>query len=134
MRWKQWRGKVILSTQTPEFQVIKGDDLKSKKIFAREMEWGPNIDFQKMFDLIKKVAIEGRLMVEEMIKKVAFAHGGAIRKASCRTTHERVQANWIVSIRHLDCTNTISLCSLSSWKSMKFSSFFFATKQKTEKK
>ncbi|CAF1745979.1 unnamed protein product [Brassica oleracea var. botrytis] len=34
------------------------------------MDWGANTDFQKVFDLILKVAVEGKLKPEGMIKRV----------------------------------------------------------------
>lgn len=49
---------------------LKGEDLRSRVGFVRNMEWGMNTDFQKVFDLILKVAVDGKLKEDEMIKKV----------------------------------------------------------------
>ncbi|GER42128.1 hypothetical protein STAS_18891 [Striga asiatica] len=35
-----------------------------------EMDWGGNTDFQKVFDLLLQVAVDGKLKPEEMIKRV----------------------------------------------------------------
>nr|GEZ89872.1 hypothetical protein [Tanacetum cinerariifolium] len=42
----------------------------SKTEFVKEMEWGMNTDFQKVFDLILEVASNNRLSEDEMIKRV----------------------------------------------------------------
>ncbi|CAN7068354.1 unnamed protein product [Brassica rapa subsp. trilocularis] len=65
-----WRGKMITFSGDPELQVVEGDDLRTKTRFVRRMKWGMNTDFQKVFDLILKVAVDGRLKPEEMIKRV----------------------------------------------------------------
>ncbi|CAH8389914.1 unnamed protein product [Eruca vesicaria subsp. sativa] len=65
-----WRGKLITFSETPELHLVEGDDLRSKTEFVRDMDWGGNTDFQKVFDLILKVAVEGKLKPEEMIKRV----------------------------------------------------------------
>ncbi|KAM1238606.1 hypothetical protein ACFX2I_039294 [Malus domestica] len=48
-----WKGKVITFSR-----------------FIKEMEWGANTDFQKVFDLILQVAVNGRLKPEHMIKRI----------------------------------------------------------------
>ncbi|KAF2572580.1 hypothetical protein F2Q70_00003337 [Brassica cretica] len=65
-----WRGKLITFSRTPELHLVQGDDLRSKTQFVRDMDWGANTDFQKVFDLILKVAVEGKLKPEGMIKRV----------------------------------------------------------------
>ncbi|VVB14791.1 unnamed protein product [Arabis nemorensis] len=65
-----WRGKLITFSENPELHLVKGDDLRRKTEFVRRMEWDMNTDFQKVFDLILKVAVEGRVKPEEMIKRV----------------------------------------------------------------
>ncbi|XP_022156031.1 uncharacterized protein LOC111023003 [Momordica charantia] len=65
-----WKGKVITFSESPELHLIKGNSLKSKSDFVREMEWGMNTDFQKVFDQILRVAVDGKLKEEEMIKRV----------------------------------------------------------------
>uniref|UniRef100_A0A1J3CS17 DUF2828 domain-containing protein n=1 Tax=Noccaea caerulescens TaxID=107243 RepID=A0A1J3CS17_NOCCA len=65
-----WRGKLITFSENPELHLVEGDDLRSKTEFVRTMRWGMNTDFQKVFDLILRVAVEGRLKAEEMIKRV----------------------------------------------------------------
>ncbi|TYK16024.1 GPI inositol-deacylase PGAP1-like protein [Cucumis melo var. makuwa] len=65
-----WKGKVITFSANPELHVIQGDSLKSKAEFVKTMHWGVNTDFQKVFDQILKVAVDGKLKEEQMIKRV----------------------------------------------------------------
>lgn len=65
-----WKGKVITFSENPQFHLVKGDDLRSKTEFVRQMEWGYNTNFQKVFDLILKVAVEGKQSADQMIKRV----------------------------------------------------------------
>ncbi|XVF81471.1 hypothetical protein PTKIN_Ptkin15bG0157800 [Pterospermum kingtungense] len=65
-----WKGKLITFSRNPELQSVEGQNLKEKTRFVRSMRWGINTDFQKAFDLILKVAVQGKLKPEEMIKKL----------------------------------------------------------------
>ncbi|KAG6388999.1 hypothetical protein SASPL_150436 [Salvia splendens] len=65
-----WKGKVITFSENPKLQKVEGESLKSKTEFVRRMEWGMNTDFQKVFDVILKVAVKGKLKTEEMIKRL----------------------------------------------------------------
>ncbi|KAI4344880.1 hypothetical protein L6164_012064 [Bauhinia variegata] len=65
-----WKGKIITFSENPQLHIIQGDTLKSKTQFIREMEWGANTDFQKVFDRILEVAVEGNLTDDQMIKRV----------------------------------------------------------------
>ncbi|KAL1532956.1 hypothetical protein AAHA92_32907 [Salvia divinorum] len=65
-----WKGKVITFSNNPRLQRVEGESLKSKTEFVRRMEWGMNTDFQKVFDVILKVAVRGKLKAEEMIKRL----------------------------------------------------------------
>ncbi|GKV19028.1 hypothetical protein SLEP1_g29328 [Rubroshorea leprosula] len=65
-----WNGKVITLSENPELHLIEGDSLKAKTEFIREMEWGDNIDFQKVFDQILVVATEGKLNEEQSVKRI----------------------------------------------------------------
>ena len=67
---KPWKGKVITFSESPELHLIEGEDLESKCEFMREMEWGNKTDFEKVFDLILRVAVKGNLKPEEMIKRL----------------------------------------------------------------
>ncbi|XP_004301740.1 PREDICTED: uncharacterized protein LOC101301018 [Fragaria vesca subsp. vesca] len=67
---KPWKGKVITFSEKPELHFIKGEDLGSKCKFMRDMKAGFNTDFQKVFDLILRVAVKGNLKPDEMIKRV----------------------------------------------------------------
>ncbi|XP_024640575.1 uncharacterized protein [Medicago truncatula] len=65
-----WKGKVITFSEEPQLHVIKGDNLKSKTQFVRDMDWGMNTDFQKVFDRILEVAVNGNLKEDQMIKRI----------------------------------------------------------------
>ncbi|PSR84727.1 protein of unknown function DUF2828 protein [Actinidia chinensis var. chinensis] len=65
-----WKGKLITFSANPTLQMVNGDDLRSKTEFVRGMEWGMNTDFQKVFDLILQVAVNGKLSGDQMIKRV----------------------------------------------------------------
>ncbi|OMO95317.1 hypothetical protein COLO4_15988 [Corchorus olitorius] len=65
-----WKGKVITFSENPELHLIKGDTLKAKTEFVRRMDWGGNTDFQKVFDQILSVAVEGKLSEEQLIKRI----------------------------------------------------------------
>ncbi|XP_010419887.1 PREDICTED: uncharacterized protein LOC104705568 [Camelina sativa] len=65
-----WKGKLITFSQNPAMHLVKGDDLFSKTQFVRNMQWNMNTDFQKVFDLILRVAVERKLKPEDMIKRV----------------------------------------------------------------
>ncbi|KAL2940887.1 hypothetical protein RDABS01_029237 [Bienertia sinuspersici] len=70
MSHEPWKGKVITFSENPQMHLIKGDDLRSKTEFIRNMGWGSNTDFQKVFDVILSVAVQGKLAKEKMIKRV----------------------------------------------------------------
>ncbi|KAI4304887.1 hypothetical protein MLD38_040346 [Melastoma candidum] len=65
-----WKGKVITFSKNPQLHVIKGEGLRAKVDFVRSMDWGENTDFQKVFDRILRLSVEGHLKPEDMVKKV----------------------------------------------------------------
>ena len=65
-----WKGKLITFSENPQLHVIEGDTLELKTRFIRNMEWGCNTDFQKVFDRILEVAVEGKLTDDQMIKRI----------------------------------------------------------------
>ncbi|OWM73403.1 hypothetical protein CDL15_Pgr026502 [Punica granatum] len=66
-----WKGKVITFSESPQLHLIEGDDLAAKSRFVRHMEeWGYNTDFQKVFDLILKVAKNGKLSSDQIVKRI----------------------------------------------------------------
>ncbi|KAK7274978.1 hypothetical protein RIF29_16082 [Crotalaria pallida] len=65
-----WKGKVITFSENPELHLIKGDNLESKTEFVRNMSWGYNTNFQKVFDRILEVAVNGNLKEDQMIRTV----------------------------------------------------------------
>ncbi|VVB14474.1 unnamed protein product [Arabis nemorensis] len=91
---KPWKGKMITFTHKPE---VKGKDLKSKTRFVKNMEWGINTDFQKVFDLILKVAVDGKLKSEDMIKRVFVFSDMEFDQASCspwETDYKRIVSKY----------------------------------------
>ncbi|KAE9454797.1 hypothetical protein C3L33_13315, partial [Rhododendron williamsianum] len=77
-----WKGKLITFSHNPTLQMVLGNDLRSKTDFVRRMEWGMNTDFQKVFDLILEVAVNGKLTEEQMIKRVFVFSDMEFDKAS----------------------------------------------------
>ncbi|XP_010934578.1 uncharacterized protein [Elaeis guineensis] len=65
-----WKGRVITFSAEPEMHRIRGDSLKEKTEFIRTMNWGMNTDFQKVFDKMLAVAVEGGLPAERMVRRV----------------------------------------------------------------
>ncbi|PIN10156.1 hypothetical protein CDL12_17256 [Handroanthus impetiginosus] len=65
-----WRGHVITFSQEPQLHLIKGGNLRSKTEFMRGMAVGFNTDFQKVFDRILEVAVNGKLSEDKMIKRL----------------------------------------------------------------
>nr|XP_043630544.1 uncharacterized protein LOC122601875 [Erigeron canadensis] len=65
-----WKGHVITFSQYPQLHLIEGRDLKSKIEFIRKMDWGGNTDFQRVFDRMLDVALNGKLGEDEMVKRV----------------------------------------------------------------
>lgn len=65
-----WKGKLITFSGSPKLQKVEGDTLKEKTKFVRNMSWGMNTNFQKVFDRILEVAVEGNLSEDKMLKRV----------------------------------------------------------------
>ncbi|KAK2966033.1 hypothetical protein RJ640_012292 [Escallonia rubra] len=65
-----WKGKLITFSADPELQKLECDTLLAKTEFVRKMDWGVNTDFQKVFDRILEIAVEGELSEDQMIKRV----------------------------------------------------------------
>ncbi|CAH8323220.1 unnamed protein product [Eruca vesicaria subsp. sativa] len=65
-----WKGKVITFSENPQLHVVTGSSLREKTEFVKEMDWGMNTDFQKVFDRILEVAVENKLTNDQMIKRL----------------------------------------------------------------
>ncbi|CAL9031509.1 unnamed protein product [Prunus brigantina] len=67
-----WNGKVITYNENPRLVSIQGDDLKSKYEFMTTKlgPWDVEVNFEKVFDLILKVAVDENLKPEQMIERV----------------------------------------------------------------
>ncbi|KAI3955483.1 hypothetical protein MKW92_006775, partial [Papaver armeniacum] len=70
MSHEPWKGKLITFSEIPQLQKIKGDTLRSKTRFIKNMHWGASTDFQKVFDKILQVAVDGNLKEDQMIKRL----------------------------------------------------------------
>lgn len=87
-----WKGKVITFSAYPEIHLIKGDDLQSKTQFVRNMEWGMNTNFQRVFDLILEVAVNGKLKEDQMIKRIFVFSDMEFDEASANSWETDYQA------------------------------------------
>ncbi|CAA0843056.1 Uncharacterised conserved protein UCP015417-vWA [Striga hermonthica] len=65
-----WKGKVITFSGNPKLHTVEGSSLKEKTRFVMGMEWGMNTNFQRVFDLLLQVAVDGKLKPDQMIKRV----------------------------------------------------------------
>ncbi|KAF8113313.1 hypothetical protein N665_0051s0008 [Sinapis alba] len=65
-----WKGKVITFSENPQLHLVTGSSLREKTEFVRQMDWGMNTDFQKVFDRILEVAVENNLTNDQMIKRL----------------------------------------------------------------
>ncbi|KAJ8448989.1 LOW QUALITY PROTEIN: hypothetical protein Cgig2_004044 [Carnegiea gigantea] len=86
-----WKGKAITTSEDPGFHMIKGDDLKSKTEFIRTMKYGDYyIDFQKVFDLISKVAVDGRLDQDQIFDDGESQHAEGCTRRGWETKYEKI--------------------------------------------
>ncbi|KAM7462597.1 hypothetical protein LguiA_030718 [Lonicera macranthoides] len=65
-----WKGNVITFSENPQLHKVVGDSLLEKTRFLRNMDWGMNTDFQRVFDRILEVAVARDLRNDDMIKRV----------------------------------------------------------------
>jgi hypothetical protein len=87
-----WKGKVITFSAEPQLHLIEGEDLYSKTEFVRNMDWGMNTDFQKVFDRILDVAVNGNLKEEQMIKRIFVFSDMEFDQASANSWETDYQA------------------------------------------
>ena len=89
-----WKGKLITFSKKPKLHLIQGNDLASKTSFVRRMEWGTSTDFQKVFNLILEVAVNGKLKEDQMVKRLFVFSDMEFDKASrnnWETDYEAIQ-------------------------------------------
>ncbi|CAB4278859.1 unnamed protein product [Prunus armeniaca] len=67
-----WNGKVITYNENPRLVSIQGDDLKSKyKFMTTKLDpWDVEVNFEKVLDLILKLAVNENLKSKQMIERV----------------------------------------------------------------
>ncbi|ERN06175.1 hypothetical protein AMTR_s00016p00127470 [Amborella trichopoda] len=79
-----WKGSVVTFSCNPQIHKIEGETIFERKEFVERMEWGYNTDFQKVFDLLLKVAESGGLEREKMIKRLFVFSDMEFDQASMR--------------------------------------------------
>ncbi|KAL5717440.1 hypothetical protein ACHQM5_010440 [Ranunculus cassubicifolius] len=65
-----WKGKVMTFSDKPKLHIVNGETLEEKVSFVKNMNWNMNTDFQRVFDRILEVAVNGKLSKEQMIKRI----------------------------------------------------------------
>nr|GLL47605.1 uncharacterized protein LOC109185905 isoform X3 [Ipomoea trifida] len=65
-----WKGSVITFSADPQLHKVEGETLLKKIAFVGTMECGHNTNFQKAFDRVLEIAVEGKLSQEQMIRRV----------------------------------------------------------------
>eukprot|EP01018_Ginkgo_biloba_P017156 Gb_26615 [translate_table: standard] len=65
-----WKGHLITFSANPQLQLVKGESLVQKYNFTKTMNWGMNTNFQKVFDLILKMAVNCGLESDKMIRQL----------------------------------------------------------------
>ncbi|CAM0882572.1 unnamed protein product [Alopecurus aequalis] len=86
---KPWAGKVITFSERPQIHRIKGETLREKMAFVRDMQWDMNTNFQAVFDQILRTAVEARLAPEKMIRTVFVYSDMEFDQASVRDGYYR---------------------------------------------
>eukprot|EP00268_Persea_americana_P017382 TRINITY_DN18377_c0_g1_i10.p1 TRINITY_DN18377_c0_g1~~TRINITY_DN18377_c0_g1_i10.p1 ORF type:complete len:224 (+),score=48.24 TRINITY_DN18377_c0_g1_i10:204-875(+) len=92
-----WRGNVINFSEDPQLYRIQGKTLQEKVEFIKRMQWGMNIDFQKVFDRILDVAVASKLEEKKMVKRVfVFTDNpfGEASKNSWETDYHAIQRKY----------------------------------------
>ncbi|KAL8538273.1 hypothetical protein ACS0TY_000300 [Phlomoides rotata] len=66
-----WKGKLIIFSDDPKLHLVGGEGLREKMEFVRGIKRGNHDkNVQKVFDVLLKVAVKGKLRGEEMVKRV----------------------------------------------------------------
>ena len=74
---------VITFSESPTFHKVEGETLQEKVSNMREMNWGGNTDFQKVFDIILNKAINAGLENKDMPKRLFVLSDMQFDKADC---------------------------------------------------
>lgn len=93
-----WKGHVITFSESPQLHLIEGRDLKSKTAFIRNMDWGMNTNFQKVFDKMLEVAVTNKLSEDDMVKRVFVFSDMEFDQASSdpwETDYEAIQRKFM---------------------------------------
>ncbi|KAL8530943.1 hypothetical protein ACS0TY_007821 [Phlomoides rotata] len=77
-----WKGKLITFSDESRLQLVRGESLREKMEFVRGIECGDEKNLHKVFDVLLKVAVKGKLRGEEMVKRVfVFSNMGFSRSS-----------------------------------------------------
>ncbi|KAI3876337.1 hypothetical protein MKX03_032935 [Papaver bracteatum] len=94
-----WKGKLITFSTDPKLHKIEGEMLKSKMESIKRMDWGGSTDFQKVFDLILQVAVDGELREDQMIKRLFVFSDMEFNEASRKESNRNNYYNMPNSIQ-----------------------------------
>ncbi|GFQ03060.1 uncharacterized protein l728 [Phtheirospermum japonicum] len=108
-----WKGKLITFSANPQLQTVGGNSLKEKTEFVRRMEWGMNTDFQKVFDLLLQVAVNGKLKPEQMIKRLFVFSDMEFDQASTVSQYQHQYTGWT---SYYPYTNQVSHQNHRTWE------------------
>ncbi|KAL8538277.1 hypothetical protein ACS0TY_000306 [Phlomoides rotata] len=85
-----WKGKLITFSDDPKLHLVGGESLREKMEFVRGIKrCNHDKNLQKVFDVLLKVAVKGKLRGEEMVKRVfVFSDMGFGKSSSQRCYYE----------------------------------------------
>ncbi|KAL8556660.1 hypothetical protein ACS0TY_004199 [Phlomoides rotata] len=85
-----WKGKLITFSDDLKLHLVGVESLREKMEFVRGIKRGNyNKDLQKVFDVLLKVDVKGKLRGEEMVKRVfVFSDMGFGKSSSQRCSYE----------------------------------------------
>ncbi|KAL2630015.1 hypothetical protein R1flu_014701 [Riccia fluitans] len=87
-----WKNHVITFSQHPEIHGVKGITLKDRYTSIQNMNWGCNTDFQKVFDLILRMATKNKLSQGKMVKRLFVFSDMEFDEASANSWETDYQA------------------------------------------
>ncbi|KAI3961762.1 hypothetical protein MKW92_034850 [Papaver armeniacum] len=108
-----WKGKLMTFRRVATLKKIEGDDLSWKKSFVIEdCHMDIATDFQRVFDVILQVAVDGKLKEDEMIKRLYVFTEMEFKYASHKVIKyrlgddgevlERVNGDWETDYREIE--------------------------------
>ncbi|WOG94187.1 hypothetical protein DCAR_0313480 [Daucus carota subsp. sativus] len=86
---KEWRMHIMCTN--PKLQKVEGEDLRSKVDFVRRLEVESNTDFQKVFDMIKKIFVFSDMEFDDILENVWETDYQAITRKQRRLPGESLR-------------------------------------------